>query len=44
MYREEGKYKLVTPRITSWNAGGLTELDFASAAEYDRVYREISGK
>ncbi|GGG13468.1 4a-hydroxytetrahydrobiopterin dehydratase [Paenibacillus abyssi] len=31
-------YKLITLRLTSWNAGGLTELDFTAAAEFDRIY------
>jgi len=37
-------YKLVTLRITSWNAGGLTDLDVTLAIEYDSIfekYREI---
>ncbi|TBL72664.1 4a-hydroxytetrahydrobiopterin dehydratase [Paenibacillus thalictri] len=33
-------YKLVTLRLTSWSAGGLTELDFTSAARYDAVYAQ----
>jgi 4a-hydroxytetrahydrobiopterin dehydratase len=31
-------YKLVTLRLTSWHAGGLTELDFTTAAEFDQVF------
>jgi 4a-hydroxytetrahydrobiopterin dehydratase len=31
-------YKLVTLRMTSWHAGGLTELDFAAAAAFDAAY------
>lgn len=31
-------YKLVTLRLTSWHAGGLTELDFTAAAEFDRQF------
>lgn len=31
-------YKLVTLRLTTWSAGGLTDLDFTSAVEYDRIY------
>ncbi|MGJ7912360.1 4a-hydroxytetrahydrobiopterin dehydratase [Neobacillus sp. LXY-1] len=31
-------YKLVTLRLTSWNAGGLTDLDVALAGDYDRIY------
>lgn len=37
-------YKLVTLRITSWNAGGLTDLDVTLAIEYDSIfekYKEI---
>ncbi|MGF7034479.1 4a-hydroxytetrahydrobiopterin dehydratase [Paenibacillus mucilaginosus] len=32
-------YKLVTLRLTSWHAGGLTALDFTSAARFDEAYR-----
>lgn len=31
-------YKLVTLRLTSWNAGGLTELDFTAAARFDTAF------
>lgn len=31
-------YKLVTLRMTSWHAGGLTELDFAAAAAFDQAF------
>lgn len=31
-------YKLVTLRLTSWRAGGLTELDFTAAAAYDETF------
>jgi 4a-hydroxytetrahydrobiopterin dehydratase len=31
-------YKLITLRLTSWHAGGLTELDFTAAAEFDRAF------
>ncbi|CAH2716131.1 Putative pterin-4-alpha-carbinolamine dehydratase [Neobacillus rhizosphaerae] len=34
-------YKLVTLRITSWNAGGLTDLDVALAKNYDAIYEKI---
>jgi 4a-hydroxytetrahydrobiopterin dehydratase len=34
-------YKLVTLRISSWNAKGLTALDFDLAAEYDALYLQI---
>ena len=35
-------YKLVTLRMTSWHAGGLTELDFTAAAEFDSAYSKLS--
>ncbi|TDF92140.1 4a-hydroxytetrahydrobiopterin dehydratase [Paenibacillus piri] len=31
-------YKLVTLRLTSWHAGGLTALDFEAAARFDEVW------
>ncbi|MGP4082089.1 4a-hydroxytetrahydrobiopterin dehydratase [Pseudalkalibacillus sp. R45] len=31
-------YKLVTVKLSSWQAKGLTELDFKLAADYDRIY------
>jgi len=31
------EYKLVTLRLTSWHAGGLTALDFEAAEAFDRV-------
>ncbi|MGG1677642.1 4a-hydroxytetrahydrobiopterin dehydratase [Neobacillus sp. NRS-1170] len=34
-------YKLVTLRLTSWNAGGLTDLDVALAQNYDEIYGKI---
>ncbi|NHN32003.1 4a-hydroxytetrahydrobiopterin dehydratase [Paenibacillus agricola] len=30
-------YKMVTLRLTSWHAGGLTELDFIAAACFDEA-------
>lgn len=30
-------YRKVTLRLTTWHAGGLTALDLASAAAYDRL-------
>jgi 4a-hydroxytetrahydrobiopterin dehydratase len=33
-------YKLVTLRLTSWNAGGLTDLDIALAKKYDLIYEK----
>lgn len=35
-------YKLVTLRMTSWRAGGLTELDFTAAAEFDSAYSRFA--
>ncbi|MGQ7884276.1 4a-hydroxytetrahydrobiopterin dehydratase [Paenibacillus sp. WC2504] len=34
-------YKMVTLRLTSWHAGGLTELDFQSAAKFDHAFEEV---
>jgi 4a-hydroxytetrahydrobiopterin dehydratase len=34
-------YKLVTLKITSWHAKGLTELDFELAKRYDALYLTI---
>jgi 4a-hydroxytetrahydrobiopterin dehydratase len=34
-------YKLVTLRLTSWHAGGLTELDFTAAAAFDAAFAAI---
>ena len=34
-------YKRVTLRLTTWNSGGLTELDFRSARRYDDIYASI---
>lgn len=34
-------YKMVTLRITSWNAKGLTALDFDLAKKYDVLYLQI---
>ncbi|MDO3680725.1 4a-hydroxytetrahydrobiopterin dehydratase [Paenibacillus ehimensis] len=31
-------YRVVTLRLTSWHAGGLTELDCTSVARYDEAY------
>jgi 4a-hydroxytetrahydrobiopterin dehydratase len=31
-------YKMVTLKLTSWNAGGLTDLDIALASQYDVLY------
>lgn len=32
-------YKLITIKLTTWNSGGLTELDFTSAIKYDQIYK-----
>lgn len=38
-------YKLVTLRLTSWHAGGLTELDFTAAARFDTAFeKRIMGR
>lgn len=34
-------YKLVTLKLTSWHAKGLTELDFDLAKKYDALYLAI---
>ncbi len=31
-------YKLVTVKLSSWQAKGLTDLDFKLAADFDRVH------
>ncbi|KRE58503.1 4a-hydroxytetrahydrobiopterin dehydratase [Paenibacillus sp. Soil750] len=36
-------YKMVTLRLTSWSAGGLTELDFSTAAKFDQAFVELTG-
>jgi 4a-hydroxytetrahydrobiopterin dehydratase len=35
-------YKLITLKLSSWKAKGLTDLDFRLAAEYDVIYDETS--
>ncbi|MDP5275452.1 4a-hydroxytetrahydrobiopterin dehydratase [Chengkuizengella axinellae] len=35
-------YKLITLRLTTWNAGGLTGLDFKSAEEFDEEYSHFT--
>ncbi|WP_223192670.1 4a-hydroxytetrahydrobiopterin dehydratase [Paenibacillus sedimenti] len=37
-------YKMVTLRLTSWHAGGLTELDFSTAAEFEQAYSEVADR
>lgn len=32
-------YKKVTLRLTTWHAGGLTELDIQSAGRYNEMYK-----
>ncbi|MCA1029772.1 4a-hydroxytetrahydrobiopterin dehydratase [Bacillus timonensis] len=32
-------YKLVTVKISSWQARGLTDLDFQLAAQYNEIYQ-----
>ncbi|WDL98736.1 4a-hydroxytetrahydrobiopterin dehydratase [Alicyclobacillus sp. ALC3] len=34
-------FKLVTVRLTSWHAGGLTDDDFTEAELVDGMYREM---
>ena len=34
-------YKLITVRLTTWSAAGLTLLDCAAASEYDRIYDSL---
>ncbi|MCF6409267.1 4a-hydroxytetrahydrobiopterin dehydratase [Pseudalkalibacillus salsuginis] len=31
-------FKLVTVKLSSWQANGLTEVDFKLASEYDRIH------
>ncbi|WP_139995687.1 4a-hydroxytetrahydrobiopterin dehydratase [Paenibacillus paridis] len=31
-------YKMVTLRLTTWSAGGLTSLDFKTAVAFDQAY------
>ncbi|HET7627893.1 MAG TPA: 4a-hydroxytetrahydrobiopterin dehydratase [Bacillales bacterium] len=33
-------YKVVTLKLSSWHAGGLTDLDFELAGKYDAFYNE----
>lgn len=34
-------YKLITVKLSSWNAKGLTELDFQMARTYDECYEKV---
>jgi 4a-hydroxytetrahydrobiopterin dehydratase len=33
-------YKMVTLKLTSWNAGGLTDLDISLTKLYDAIYEK----
>jgi len=33
-------YKLITLKLTSWHAGGLTDLDVELAQQYDEIYEK----
>ncbi|WP_017727827.1 4a-hydroxytetrahydrobiopterin dehydratase [Halalkalibacterium ligniniphilum] len=35
-------YLLITLKLTSWNARGITELDLKLIQDYDRIYKETS--
>lgn len=35
-------FRMVTLRMTTWSAGGLTELDFESADAYDRIFEQMN--
>ncbi|AZU63560.1 4a-hydroxytetrahydrobiopterin dehydratase [Neobacillus mesonae] len=35
-------YKLVTLRLTTWSAGGLTDLDFELAKKYDEIFEKYT--
>ncbi|MFC7061866.1 4a-hydroxytetrahydrobiopterin dehydratase [Halobacillus seohaensis] len=35
-------YKIVTMKLTSWNAKGLTELDLQCADKYDEIYQFLT--
>ncbi|WP_243292315.1 4a-hydroxytetrahydrobiopterin dehydratase [Bacillus sp. FJAT-47783] len=34
-------YKLIRVKLSSWNANGLTKLDFDLAKQYDALYEQI---
>ncbi|HET7616841.1 MAG TPA: 4a-hydroxytetrahydrobiopterin dehydratase [Bacillales bacterium] len=34
-------YKVVTLKLSSWHAGGLTDLDFELAGNYNSLYEEF---
>ncbi|WP_163529213.1 4a-hydroxytetrahydrobiopterin dehydratase [Halobacillus ihumii] len=35
-------YKMVTVKLTSWQAKGLTDLDLECAVKYDSLYKQIT--
>ena len=37
-------YKIVTLKMSSWQAGGLTQLDFDLAAKFDGAYEAVRGE
>lgn len=37
-------YKLITIKITSWHAKGLTNLDFTLAQKYNDLYEQLKKK
>jgi len=37
-------YRLITLRLSSWNAGGLTAQDFEGAAAYNQAYEQVVEK
>lgn len=37
-------YKVVTLKISSWHAGGLTDLDFELAGKYNELYEDVQNK
>jgi 4a-hydroxytetrahydrobiopterin dehydratase len=37
------EYKVVTIKLTSWRAKGLTDLDMELAAKYDSIYEQVTG-
>lgn len=34
-------YRVVTLKLSSWHAGGLTDLDFKLAARYNKYYDDV---
>ncbi|MBO8157274.1 MAG: 4a-hydroxytetrahydrobiopterin dehydratase [Bacillaceae bacterium] len=35
------EYKVVTVKLTSWRAGGITELDMSLIKHYDDIYKKL---